>query len=480
MTATPKKDIVTTGSRALRVGIVQAGKIVEERIIHAGQGRQVTIGSSARCTIVEPSLPRRIALFSCKNGRHRMLVQRTTQGRVAMGGGLLTMDEIRQQGQPQGRKGLIELRLSGDARGKVSLGAVTVLFQLVAPPPLRPRPQLPASIRGGLLGSMDRVLVASLVGMAVINFGFVGVLRAMTFPPRPVITKEDLGWLKLPKPKLKDPALLALQGEAPVRVVKVLHVPAPKPQPSETKDPVRTPRPPGPQTHPRPAPPRCDAACKARRKARNTERLRRLVGTMGVLPIIGHKGRHRSGAMRDLLRPGNPGAELAKAIGRDGLVVSRRGAQALNLRRRPGRDAGEVTTIKDLHRRVVGPVASRPERRVKDRIPRLKLNKKPVRIPDGGIGRDAAYYTLRRGMSCVQASYERTLKRNRGIQGKVEICLELNSTGKVLRTTTRTDTTGDSELSQRIRGCMQRLRFPPLSSQSARVCVPFMLRRAGL
>ena len=142
--------------KILRIGVIQAGKIVEERLVRRRE--DVTIGASARNTIVVPAstLPKSFALFEVSGGDYSLVFSDTMDGRVSIGDQVYALDQVRSQGkaQPKG-KGLLRLPLTDSSRGKVSLGEITLLFQFVTPPPIQPRPQLPPSVRGSLLGQMD-------------------------------------------------------------------------------------------------------------------------------------------------------------------------------------------------------------------------------------------------------------------------------------------------------------------------------------
>jgi hypothetical protein len=59
------------------------------------------------------------------------------------------------------------LHLGHGARGRLTLGEASILFQEIATPPARPRPQLPASIRGTFADRIDRRL-AVIIGASLL------------------------------------------------------------------------------------------------------------------------------------------------------------------------------------------------------------------------------------------------------------------------------------------------------------------------
>jgi hypothetical protein len=58
-----------TADKVLRIGIVQAGKVVHERLVAPGQS--VSIGESPKSTFVVPakSIPKKFALFVAKGDK---------------------------------------------------------------------------------------------------------------------------------------------------------------------------------------------------------------------------------------------------------------------------------------------------------------------------------------------------------------------------------------------------------------------------
>ena len=140
-------------ARALRVGVVLGGCLVEERLF--ADAHPITIGQSLRSRLSIPAdgVPFEHALFVRDHGR--LLLNPTPQmdARLAAGGAIQTT----LQGPTPIERG---------ARGKVQIGTATILFQEVATPVRTPRPQLPASVRGTLGDRIDRRL-AAIVGASL-------------------------------------------------------------------------------------------------------------------------------------------------------------------------------------------------------------------------------------------------------------------------------------------------------------------------
>ncbi len=147
--------------RILRIGVILGGKIIEERLVR--NRSDVTIGQSSKNTFAVPieQLPRQWPLFVEQNGVYYLRYSEKMDGRLSTGEGVHTLDALKGHGaQQQGDAWIIQLPES--ARGKISLGEMTILFQFVTAPPRQPRPQLPASVRGTFADRIDPQLAVIL------------------------------------------------------------------------------------------------------------------------------------------------------------------------------------------------------------------------------------------------------------------------------------------------------------------------------
>jgi hypothetical protein len=140
--------------RILRIGVLLGGKIVEERLIR--DRSPVSIGQSSKNTFSIPleNLPREWTLFGVDNDHYRLQFGPKMDGRVSDGSQVYTFDQVKGgKAQQQGDHWLMPL--SDQARGKVSIGDLTLLFQFVTEPPIQPKPMLPASVRGTMADRID-------------------------------------------------------------------------------------------------------------------------------------------------------------------------------------------------------------------------------------------------------------------------------------------------------------------------------------
>jgi len=145
------RAVMPTGPKVLRIGLVQGGRVIEERIIK--QRSHVTVGPSEKAMFVvaSGSLPPTFRLFELVGSEYCLNFLDGMAGRVALPTGISDLGVLRGQARrtPQGA---YQIRLTEDSRGKVIIGDLTFLFQFVAPPPVQPKPQLPVSVTRGASG----------------------------------------------------------------------------------------------------------------------------------------------------------------------------------------------------------------------------------------------------------------------------------------------------------------------------------------
>jgi TonB family protein len=450
--------------KILRIGVIQAGKIIEERLIR--QRVNVTIGASARNTIVVPasSLPRSLTLFEIQGGKYSLKFNDAMDGRVSVGNQVLSLDQIRQQNLAPPKGGMGTLSLTEQSRGKVLLGEVTLLFQFVTPPPIQPRPQLPPSVRGGFFANMDWALASSFITLAVIHFGFLLYLRTTDFPKKidpDVIPDRFAEYIpEVKKPQTIDLNKLSKVGE---KAAEKVDDPGPKKGGGGGK-----------KAKGGPAKP-CDAACQEARAAARRARLAEQVSKMGVLKLLGTTGKG-AGATANLLGSGDPGTDTDKAFqGVGGVTVAGRGGKGGGLRGKGGGGTGKGVGIGDLGGRVGGPGQVGTGGAVTEKVPKAMVKQSRAEI-DGTMNTDAVARTIRLGMPAITACYQRALKRNPKLTGKVVIRLSINTMGAVTRVAIDSDSIGDPQVTSCIQGYAQRWRFPPPEGGSAEVAVPFVFQ----
>jgi len=157
MTAVMRAVTQAVGPKILRIGVVQGGRVVDERLIK--DRGHVTIGPSEKAMFVVPTrkLPPGFKLFELVSGEYHLCFLDGMHGRVALASGVSDLEGLKSRAKPAtvGEHRCYRVRLGEDSRGKVVVGETTFLFQFVVPPPVQPRPQLPVSVKKGFAGDID-------------------------------------------------------------------------------------------------------------------------------------------------------------------------------------------------------------------------------------------------------------------------------------------------------------------------------------
>jgi TonB family protein len=192
MTAVMRAMAVATGPKVLRIGLVQAGRVIEERIIK--QRTTVTVGTNEKSTFVIASslVPPMFKLFELVGNDYYVNFIDGMTGRVALASGITDLNTLKGQAKKAGN--VYQVKLTEEARGKVVVGDTTFLFQFVAPPPVQPRPQLPLAVKGGVASQIDWNLTIIAAFSFLLHFGVVGAMYSDWMDP---VVSDDLNLASL-------------------------------------------------------------------------------------------------------------------------------------------------------------------------------------------------------------------------------------------------------------------------------------------
>ncbi len=172
--------------KVLRVGLVRGGKVIDERIL-AGH-EHVTIGPNERATFVLPArdVPPAFRIFDREGDHYRLQITPQMSGRVADGSSVVELSALRAQASVvklSGGLGVAHaIRLGPDARGKITVGDFTILFQFVVPAPALGKPQLPTGVKSGM-GDVDWRTSVIAAFSFLVHFGAVGSIYSDWMDP---------------------------------------------------------------------------------------------------------------------------------------------------------------------------------------------------------------------------------------------------------------------------------------------------------
>ena len=158
------RALPTATPKALRIALVRDGKIVHEQIVR--DRKNVTCGTNERCLVVVAGrgAPEKHALFEMNGDRYVLHLLSNMNGRIALALGVFDVAALCANGTR-----IVEL--DADARGKVTLGDTSIVFQHVDAP-LETKPKLPLSVRRGLGIDWNLTVIAAF--SFLVHFGIVG------------------------------------------------------------------------------------------------------------------------------------------------------------------------------------------------------------------------------------------------------------------------------------------------------------------
>lgn len=418
-------DQAKTQPRVLRIGIVQGGKIVHERLIKPGQS--VTIGESPKNTFVVKSdgLPKRYTLFHPRGAGYALGVTEGMSGKVALSGGIKSMADI--VASTTGSNGVHTVELGESDRGKVVIGDVTVLFQFVAAPPESARRVTRHDFRPRLMDEDDPIFLGLLSLWSTV--GAVMLVYAYNTEPIDTISIEDL-------PDRFVNIVIPEKAETPPEVLEVED--GPEVEKTEAKKEEKKEE----KKEDKPPPPKNEKERRENESRRLEKKRDDLTKKSAVLALIGTRGANNSGstvadvfgdsdsALGDLdeALDGVTTAEVADGDP-DGLKGAKGGG---------GRDDASV----GIERGGGGQAAK--TKKVEAAAPKGRASVGQVEAYDGE-GADAVKAALRKYSSQLKACYESRLKQNPNISGRVVLEIDVNG-GRVATALIAENSTGDSAL----------------------------------
>lgn len=453
------------GPKVLRIGIVQRGKIIEEREIKKRE--TVSIGSSPKCTfqVTSESLPKAFDLFDYDGKSYFLRFEEGIEGRVQLEDDQVADFKVLEaRGLVTPRGGKKAVRLSDKSRGKVMVGDVTVLFQFKTMTPAPVRPVLPADVRGSFLQNIDTQFAFIFVVVALFQITFLTYARSLPYVEPTSIEEisEDYQRLimpdRIPEPPRSPVATIGDEGKK--KDVEEDE----KGKKDEEKKPKKK-----PDTDKKKAEVEGDPEKAA--KAKKAEAARKAAGR-GLLGVLGAKGNGAGeGAIADVFGEGGSATSLGEAFsGIQGVDIATEGGQTGTR----GGGSGESVGVGTLGTAGGGSVTTGKKR---ETVVRGEMTEQTPEV-DGSLDAAAIRAVMNRKKSGIKACYENALKRDRNLKGKLVISFEVDERGRV-----RNVSFGGSLRSKDVEGCIRRLtgswRFPRPEGGPVFVDYPVVFAPAG-
>jgi TonB family protein len=450
-------NVVPTGPKVLRIGVIQGGKIVEERIIRKRE--TVSIGSSERNHFVVASLPPRFDLFQLVGNDYILNFTEEMKGRVGLPGGVQDLQHLRQSGGARNAGTHWQVKLNDNSRGKVTIGDTTLLFQFVSPPPVTPRPQLPAAVRGGFVKGIDWVFTAFVTFSFMIHFGFIIYLENADWP-----LDEGIG--EIPE------AISRMIFEEPTPPPVPEETPQTEETPTETAETTPAEQPQQPQQRSTSSGQQSasrgeNSGSDSRSNAEATARIAAEAAAAAEQLLVGALGGGAESALNDVLRggavTGNAADVLAQASG-VGVASGGTGGQ-LRTRGGGGTGSGEGGLGSLAAAGGAGATQQRQEGaevvEVRVRGNLRFLDSDGDMTGSGDFDQRVVVNLIRQRISAIRACYERELRRNPQLSGKVTVEFTIQTTGTVSGVRATENTTGDDAVAACVVSTVQRFRFNP-------------------
>jgi outer membrane biosynthesis protein TonB len=390
----------TAPTRVLRIGVFRAGKIVHERLLRRPEA--VTIGRDPKNAVVvtAPGSPASIPLFEPHAGGYRFGFVEKMVGTVAVDGAAVDLAALRSGPKVLSpRPGLFQVELDGNARGRVALGDTIVLFQFVTPRAPRsaaaPEERAVGGV-GAFFATADRLFANLLLGFLAASYAMVFLVSQ-----REVTEQVTL-------------------DEIPDRMVRMIMPERPEAPPPE--------EPPAEETAVAKAEAKPQQAAKqnaAPKAAAAKSELEKTVGAAGLLAVIGSEG-DGLGALDDVLSSGTGPADVAAALAgatRVGVAT----ADNLGTLTRGG-GTGTTAGIGDLGTTGAGNVGLAAKREVV--VAKVDTMGGPE-VESSSVDRQAVARFVQSRLAGIKACYEKELKRNPSLSGRIVVRFVIAPTGRV-------------------------------------------------
>jgi hypothetical protein len=446
--------------KILRIGIIQGGRIVEERLVRKREN--ITIGQSAKNLFVVPSeaLPRQWLLFELTGHHYVAHFSDGMDARIAVGNEIISLSQLKQAGKIQKRGSSWVLPLDERSRGKITLGDMTILFQFVTPPPPQPRPQLPASVRGSITSQLDWSFTTIAIASFLLHLLLVIYLRNVDWPRKPDIEEIPDRFVKMVIKKVEPPP------EAKKEVAKVTEEEKkPEKKKGEEKKAVKKELTPEEKAK--------LAEEKARADAERRARLAEQVKSTGLLKLLGARA-DGSGSIADVLGKGDVDRDQEKAFqGVGGIGVASANDQLRGIKS-GGSGSGKVATVGGLRGGGAISEGGTGNAAAEKRVTGIVKTEAPA--VDGELDPGLISKEVRARSGAIKACYERALKRNPTLSGKIVMHWTITAAGTVSGVDVEQDSLGDPEVGSCIKSLVARWRFPAPAGGSVDVSFPFVFQ----
>ena len=449
-------------TKVLKVAVTQGKNILEQKLIT--ERSSVSVGTAASNTlhVAGTDLPDSYMLFELVGGKYYLNFTEKMTGKVNVGGGQLDFETARQQTGVRKRGNEYQMALSEASKGAVDLGGVRVIFQFVEAPAEAEPAKLADSTYMPPLQRLDRVFWGALLVSALLHSaGVVGALNAPPPPKRSITQLPDrFAKLIIKKPKKveppKDQKKKKPTEDGKSKEKKKADKPAEK---KAEKKPAKK-----PQT--------------SSQKAARREQARNAVKQSAVFKALQIATSGEGGAGVVFQADGDPRTDVSAALaasGGAGIAAADGGPGGPAVR--GGSGAGGPVGIGEVGGVAVGGGGGKIKKRAGPRI-RVRMKMSKPKIDDGNLDGKSVARKIRARKRAFQACYERELKRNPSLKGKLVLEVTVGENGRVADIDVA-DNALNNAVANCIKGKMRSIRFPKPEGGEATFTYPFIFASSG-
>ncbi len=451
------------GTKVLKVAVTQGKNILEQKLITKRASVSVGTAPSNTLHVKGPDLPESYTLFELVSDKYCLNFTEQMTGKVSVGGGQLDFETARQQTGVRKRGNEYQMALSEASKGAVDLGAggVRVIFQFVDAPAVAEPAKLADSTYMPPLQRLDRVFWGALLVSALVHAS--GVIAALNAPPPPKRTITQLpdrfAKLLIKKPPKVEPKKEQKKKKPTKDGDEKKKKPADKPAEKKAeKKPAKK-----PQT--------------SSQKAERREKAREAVKQSAVFKALAIATGGEGGAGVVFQADGDPRTDVSAALaasGGAGIAAADGGPGGPAVRGGSGK--GGPVGIGEVGGVAVGD-GGKIKKRAGPRI-RVRMKMSKPQIDDGALDGKSVARKIRARKRAFQACYERELKRNPSLKGKLVLEVTVGENGRVAEIDIA-DNALNNAVANCIKGKMRSIRFPKPDGGEASFTYPFIFASSG-
>ncbi len=462
------KQAMAHSGKILRIGVIQGGRIIEERLLRKRE--TITVGESPKSTFILPfssvPIPKLFPLFPFKANSYQLAFTDRMPGKVSVGTEVKDLAEMAKTGAAKKHGGTYVLPLKPEMKGKVQIGDATFLFQFISAPPIPPKPKLPASIRNGWVKGIDCPFVIIFVISFFTHAAFFGYASTQPVPKKVALEQVAERFAKFIAediPKAEEAPQVDLEGEGQAVEEKKDTGKKQEAVAKEAKDTGSKKQMTAEEV----------AEAQAKRRAEIAQK----VAGMGLNAMLTSKGPGGSDVMAavgDALSEGGRFGEIDDTMsGITGVGVMAKSSEKSKIGGGGGgpksKDIDKVGVSKGGGK---AKMKGRKEEKVKGKV----KSGRGMDV-DGSLDSSSVKRVVNRNIKAIYFCYERELRLNPKLEGKVTVEFTVARTGTVTDARVISSTLRSSKVEKCIVKTIRRWRFPRPEDEAI-IAYPFIFQAA--